>query len=84
MRTVIVAITVAGLLAMALASGAYAESCPPAFHDHQVGDGNHEHEPHKHVGLDMERVDLNDNSVICVKHVTPDGLIHVHIDDFLP
>jgi hypothetical protein len=29
----------------------------------------------------MDKVDRNGNGLICVQHVTPDGEIHVHIDD---
>jgi hypothetical protein len=63
---------------------ATASSCPEAFHLHSLGDGDHEHGDHMHVGLNMEAVDQNENGLICVKHVTSDGSIHVHIDDRLP
>lgn len=58
-----------------------ANSCPAGFHLHPLEDGDHEHGEHRHVGLSMDRVDLNGNGLICVKHLTPDGSIHVHIDD---
>jgi hypothetical protein len=57
-----------------------AGSCPEAFHLHDVGD-DHEHGDHRHVGPSRATVDRNGNGLICVKHVTPDGDIHVHIDD---
>ncbi len=60
------------------ASGA---SCPDGFHPHAVGDGDHEHGEHRHVGVSMDAVDRNGNGLNCVKHITPDGAIHVHIDD---
>jgi Spy/CpxP family protein refolding chaperone len=76
---------IASLLAaaalVAAPSSASANSCPPGFHLHAVGDGDHGHSEHQHVGLSMERVDLNGNGDICVKHLTPEGTIHVHIDD---
>ena len=56
--------------------------CPTGFHLHEVGGGDHEHEAHRHVGLSMGAVDRNGNGHICVKHVSLDGAIHVHIDDF--
>lgn len=58
-----------------------ANSCPTGFHLHPLQDGDHEHGEHRHVGLSMDRVDLNGNGLICVKHLTPNGTIHVHIDD---
>lgn len=55
--------------------------CLTGFHPHTEGDM---HSPgHQHVGLPMEAVDTNGDGVVCVKHVTPNGRIHVHIDDFI-
>jgi hypothetical protein len=75
---------IASLLAVALLvfppASASADSCPEAFHLHAVGD-DHEQGDHRHVGLSMDRVDRNGNGLICVQHATPDGDIHVHIDD---
>ena len=75
---------IASLLAVALLAlppaPVSAGSCPKAFHLHAVGD-DHEHGDHRHVGLSMDEVDRNGNGLICVNHVTPDGDIHVHIDD---
>lgn len=72
-------------LALLVAPGAVAgSSCPEGFHLHSIGDGDHEHGDHRHVGLSMEAVDQNGNGLICVKPITPDESIHVHIDDTLP
>jgi hypothetical protein len=75
---------IASLLAVALLglppASASADGCPDAFHLHAVSD-DHEHGDHRHVGLSADKVDRNGNGLICVKHVTPDGDIHVHIDD---
>jgi hypothetical protein len=61
----------------ALAEG----SCPRGFHLEAVMP-DHEHDPdHKHVGTSADR---NGDGLICVKHVTPGGSIHVHIDNNLP
>jgi len=61
-----------------------AGNCPDGFHLHAVGDGDHEHSEHKHVGVSMDDVDRNGNGYICVKHISPDGTIHVHMDDIVP
>ena len=75
---------IASLLAVTLLvfppSSASAGSCPAAFDLHAVGD-DHEPGDHRHVGLSLDKVDRNGNGLICVQHVTPDGDIHVHIDD---
>lgn len=60
---------------------ATAEGCPAGFHLHEIGDADHEHNAHEHVGLSLERLDRNQNGWICVKHVSATGDIHVHIDD---
>ena len=65
---------------MAPTSGA-AQGCPPGLQDlHAVDDHDHQHGEHRHVGLATEAGEHNGNGLICVKHVTPDGAIHVHID----
>lgn len=78
---------IASLLAVALLvlppASTSADSCPDAFHLHAVGD-DHEPGDHRHVGLSLDRVDRNGNGLICVKHATPSGAIHVHIDDRTP
>jgi hypothetical protein len=80
MRWLIASLLAVAPLALATAS-ASAQGCPAAFHLHPVGEGDHQHGEHRHVGLSMAAVDRNGNGLICVKHVTPDGGIHVHIDD---
>lgn len=77
----LIASLLAAVALVAAPTAVSANSCPAGFHLHAVGDGDHEHGEHQHVGLRMERVDLNGNGYICVKHATPDGSIHVHIDD---
>lgn len=63
----------------ALALDEPAGSCPvgfslePAMH--------HDHHHHRHVGTSA---DQNGDGYICVKHITPDETIHVHIDNHLP
>lgn len=60
-------------------------SCPRGFHIHEVGThDHHEHDgemAHQHVGLDS---DLNGDGYWCVKHITTDEHIHLHIDNYLP
>jgi len=41
----------------------------------------HDNHHHTHVGTDA---DINGDGYICVKPVTPDGKIHVHLDNNLP
>jgi hypothetical protein len=77
------------VLLSSLASTALAEhgeplaGCPNGFHLHHMmhHDGNHEGHHHHHVGL---KGDLNEDGYICMKHVTPDGRIHVHVDNRVP
>lgn len=83
MKRFVVAVLVGAVLMLA-PSAASAASCPEGFHLHQIGQGDHEHGEHRHVGLSMETVDQNGNGLICVRHVTRDGAIHVHIDDVAP
>jgi hypothetical protein len=80
----LVAPVLVGAALMLEPAAASAASCPEGFHLHEIGEGNHEHGEHQHVGLSMGTVDQNGNGLICVKHVTPDGAIHVHIDDVAP
>jgi hypothetical protein len=49
-----------------------------AHHDehHMDGDGNH-----LHVGADT---DLNADGWLCVKHVSIDGSVHLHVDNVVP
>ncbi|HSL44864.1 MAG TPA: hypothetical protein VK897_15615 [Anaerolineales bacterium] len=66
---------------VAFAAPERGSDCPPGFmlemHTHP-----HEHEhDHQHVGTSA---DQNGDGSICVKHVTPDESIHVHIDNNLP
>jgi hypothetical protein len=70
-----------GLLLLLSPLSASAASCPEGFHSHEVDHGDHDHGEHRHVGLSMDIVDQNQDGIICVKHITPDGVIHVHVDD---
>lgn len=56
-----------------------AGSCPSGFTLHKAME--HEAHPHQHVGTSA---DLNGDGYICMKHVTPSGKIHVHVDNNLP
>jgi hypothetical protein len=80
-RTLTTVALVALVLLAAVPPAAAETGCPPSFHAHTEADMHHGE--HQHAGLAMEAADLNGNGVICVKHVTPDGRIHVHIDDFI-
>lgn len=52
-------------------------SCPTGFETHEVGMHEGEHHEH-HIGL---TVDLNDDGLICVRHLA-NGL-HVHADNVI-
>jgi hypothetical protein len=56
-----------------------AGSCPTGFHLEMSMDHDQHH--HQHVGTDA---DLNSDGWICVKHLTPDEKIHLHVDNYLP
>lgn len=74
------------LLLQVFSAAVYAEpgapigSCPKSFELHMAmnHDGDH---MHKHVGTDTDR---NGDGWICVKFVSVDSNIHVHIDNNLP
>ena len=65
----------------AFAAREYEGTCPEGFAlvsaMHHDDDGHH----HRHVGTSA---DQNGDGDICVKHITPDEAIHVHIDNNLP
>jgi hypothetical protein len=54
-------------------------SCPTGFHLDRVMDHDEHH--HQHVGTDT---DLNGDGWLCMRHVTPDETIHLHVDNYLP
>lgn len=54
-------------------------SCRPGFEVEVAMDHDNHH--HRHVGSDADK---NGDGYICVKHVTPSGMIHVHVDNNLP
>lgn len=76
--TLVLALT---LLTNSTALAARGTNCPPGFmlemHMHHE---DHEHE-HVHVGTSA---DQNGDGYICMKPITPDGSIHVHIDNNVP
>jgi hypothetical protein len=78
LSTLVVALT---LIANSTAFAAGGSNCPPGFslemHMHHE---DHEHE-HVHVGTSA---DQNGDGYICMKPITPDGSIHVHIDNNVP
>jgi hypothetical protein len=60
----------------AYAMGEPAGGCAPGFTLEMVM--AHADHQHKHVGTDADR---NGDGFICMKPVTPDGKIHVHVDN---
>lgn len=64
---------------VALAADEPAGNCPTGFHlEMAMG---HDAHHHQHVGTDADR---NGDDWICIKHLTPDEKIHLHIDNDLP
>jgi len=54
-------------------------TCPTGFELHMLGEHmDNEHHDH-HIGL---KVDLNEDGLICVKHLK-NGL-HIHVDNVIP
>lgn len=80
-RTVLLAAIALGSLASFSASSAAPPvgSCPPGFHLHSLAH-DHDGHLHKHVGNSF---DQNGDGRVCVKHVSQDGSIHVHMDNVL-
>jgi hypothetical protein len=71
------------LLAMATTTSATDEpagGCPDGFQLHPAMQHD-QHHGHFHVGTDT---DINADGFICAKHVSVDGDIHVHIDNYTP
>jgi hypothetical protein len=54
-------------------------NCPPGFMLEEVMPHDEHH--HQHVGTSA---DQNGDGYICMKHVSTDEEIHVHVDNFLP
>ena len=81
-RNIVFLFTLVLALTLLISSAAFAaggSDCPQGFtlvmHMH-----NEEHE-HVHVGTSA---DQNGDGYICMKPITPDGSIHVHIDNNVP
>ncbi len=63
----------------AFAAGAPTGRCAPGFTLMMAME--HDQHEHQHVGTDA---DVNGDGYICMQPVTPDGKIHVHVDNNLP
>ena len=61
------------------AAGEPIGNCAPGFTLMMAMDDDVHH--HQHVGTET---DLNGDGWICMKHVTPDEMIHLHVDNYLP
>ena len=66
-------------VATVFAAGEPAGSCAPGFTLVTAMEEDEHH--HQHVGTDT---DLNADGNICMMPVTPDGKVHVHVDNNLP
>ena len=69
-----------GLTAVASAGADPAGGCPDNFGLHPAMPHD-DHHGHLHAGSDADR---NGDGWICIKHVSVDGSIHVHIDNNTP
>ena len=88
MKIVFRSLMILVLLVPLMATVAFAETgdpvggCPSGFHLHNLMDhDDHADHMHQHIGNDK---DQNGDGYICVKHVSRDGSIHVHIDNNIP
>jgi hypothetical protein len=66
------------LVATVITAGAQEAGCPSGFMLHPAHEHDEHHTGHLHAGTDA---DQNGDGYICVKHVTPDEMVHVHIDN---
>ena len=64
---------------VAFAADEPAGSCAPGFTLEMAMDHDVHH--HQHVGTDADR---NGDGFICMRHVTPNEQVHVHVDNNLP
>lgn len=73
-----VLLVLAVLLALFTSSVTFAagSNCPTGFMLEEHMD--HEEHHHQHVGTSADK---NGDGYVCMKHVTPDETIHVHIDN---
>jgi hypothetical protein len=88
MKIKLSSIIIVVLLALSLSTTALAQGgdpiggCPDGFHRHHIMDhDNHAGHTHQHVG---SAADQNGDDYLCVKHVSVDENIHVHIDNNVP
>ena len=63
----------------AFAAGEPVGSCAPGFTLMMAMEHDKHH--HQHIGVDT---DLNADGYICMRPVTPNSSIHVHVDNNLP
>ena len=85
MSKVIRILLVTSFLAMFMVTTVSAEGepvggCATGFTLHMAADHDDHHGHHVHVGSDT---DLNGDGYICVKPITPNGTIHVHVDNYV-
>jgi hypothetical protein len=85
MKRLVLRALVSLMLVLTVTSGVSADTplvggCPDQFQLHEVMPHD-EHHGHKLVGSDTDR---NADGLLCVKHVSADEHIHVHIDNTVP
>ena len=93
MKKVSLILVVMFLLTLATASLATADApnppaplygCPDSFELHPADMDHMGDMDHHHVGLAMDKADMNGDGWICMKHVGVDDNNHVHIDNNFP
>jgi len=85
MKRLVLRALVSLMLALTVTSGVSADTppvggCPDQFVLHPAMQHD-DHHGHQLVGSDTDR---NGDGLLCVKHVSADGHIHVHIDNTVP
>jgi hypothetical protein len=66
------------MVSTVFAEGAPVGGCPTGFDLHMAPHHDNHHGDHVHVGTDTDK---NGDGFLCVKPITPDNILHVHIDN---
>ena len=66
------------MVSTVFAEGAPVGGCPRGFDLHMAPHHDNHHGDHIHVGTDTDK---NGDGFLCVKPITPDNTLHVHIDN---
>jgi len=75
----VIVFMVIAILALPVEASDPVAGCPDGFSLHLATGHDDHHENHLLVGT---ATDINGDGWICAQHVTPNGSIHVHIDNY--